>query len=185
MGLMPTMPRSRPLTLEDFEEIRDVDDGHRYELIDGVLVVTPSPVPVHQRVVTRLSQTLSSGAPVGHEVFVAPLDIRLAADTVVQPDILAVTAASITERRIEGPPVLAVEVLSPSTRHFDLSLKHARYEAAGCPNYWVVDPHEPRIRCWHLTGEGYQLVADASGDQVIVLTEPWQVTISASDLIRP
>ena len=81
--------------------------------------------------------------------------------------------------------MLAVEVLSPSTRHFDLSLKHARYEAAGCPNYWVVDPHEPRIRCWHLTGEGYQLVADASGDQVIVLTEPWQVTISASDLIRP
>lgn len=185
MGLMPTMPRSRPLTLEDFEEIRDVDDGHRYELIDGVLVVTPSPVPVHQRVVTRLWHVLSSAAPTGYEVFVAPLDIRLAADTVVQPDILAATAASIAESRIEGPPVLAVEVLSPSTRHFDLSLKHARYEAAGCPNYWVVDPHEPRIRCWHLSSQGYQLVADAIGDQMTVPTEPWQIVFSPSDLIRP
>lgn len=92
---------------------------------------------------------------------------------------------AVTKQRIEGPPVLAVEVLSPSTRHFDLSLKHARYEAAGCPNYWVIDPHEPRIRCWRLTGDGYRLGADASGDQVAKLTTPWQVTISASGLTRP
>ena len=185
MGLMPTMPRSRPLTLEDFEKIRDVDDGHRYELIDGVLVVTPSPVPVHQRVVTRLSHALSASAPPGYEVFVAPLDIRLAADTVVQPDILVAGAASITERRIEGAPVLAVEVLSPSTRHFDLSLKHARYEAAGCPNYWVIDPHESSLHAWHLTGGGYDLVGHVVGAQPAVLSHPWPVTVVPHDLTRP
>lgn len=184
MGAMPTMPRSRPLTLEDFEEIRDVDDGHRYELIDGVLVVTPSPVPVHQRVVTRLWALLTHGASPGHEVFVAPLDIRLSPDTVVQPDILVATTASITDRRIEGPPVLAIEVLSPSTRHFDLGLKLSRYEAAGCPNYWVIDPAEPSLRAWHLGDDGYQLAAHATGEQVAELTNPWPLHLTPAALTR-
>lgn len=185
MGLMPTMPMSRPLTLEDFEAIREVEDGHRYELIDGVLVVTPSPVPVHQRVVTRLSHRLSTNAPPGHEVFVAPLDLRLAADTIVQPDILVAAAATIGARRIEGPPVLAVEVLSPSTRHFDLSLKHARYEEAGCPNYWVIDPDEPSLRAWHLGAGGYELVAHGIGDAAVGLTSPWPVRVVPSALTGP
>ncbi|MCK0110663.1 Uma2 family endonuclease [Ornithinimicrobium sp. F0845] len=78
-------------------------------------------MPVHQRIVTRLWRLLSDSAPADHEVFVAPLDIRLAVDTVVQPDILVAEAISIGRARIEGPPVLAVEVLSRSTRHIDLS----------------------------------------------------------------
>ncbi|USQ80604.1 Uma2 family endonuclease [Ornithinimicrobium faecis] len=177
MGVMPTLPMSRSLTLEDFEAVRDVEDGHRYELIDGVLVVTPSPVPVHQRVVTRVWQLLSQDAPPGHEAFVAPLDIRLAVDTVVQPDILVAAAAAIGARRLDGVPVLAVEVLSPSTRHFDLSLKHSRYEEAGCPNYWVIDPHEPSLRAWHLTRDGYHLVAHVVGDEVAELADPWPLRI--------
>lgn len=185
MRVMPTLPRSRPLTLEDLETIRDVDDGHRYELIDGVLVVTPSPVPVHQRVVTRLWHLLATDTPPGQEVFVAPLDIRLGPDTVVQPDVLVVTTEAIGTRRIEGVPVLAVEVLSPSTRHFDLSLKRARYEAAGCPNYWVIDPDEPSLRAWHLQEGTYHLVAHASGEQAADLTAPWPLRIVPSALAKP
>lgn len=81
---------------------------------DGALIVTPPPVPVHQRVVTRLRKLLSETTLPDHEVFVEPLDIRLAMNTVVQPDILVAEAASIGTQRIEGAPALAVEVLSPA-----------------------------------------------------------------------
>ncbi|MCK0110674.1 Uma2 family endonuclease [Ornithinimicrobium sp. F0845] len=181
---MVALPQSRPLTLEDFEVIRDVDDGHRYELIDGVLIVTPSPVPVHQRVVTKLWALLAGPAPPGHEVFVAPLDIRLGPDTMVQPDVLVAADSSVSDRRVEGTPLLAVEILSPSTRHIDLGLKLSRYEAAECPDYWVIDPHEESLRAWHLTDQGYELVAHVTGDEAAELSSPWALRVVPSALTR-
>jgi len=183
MGLMPTLPRSGPLTLEDFEAIRDVDDGHRYELIDGSLVVTPSPVPLHQTVVTELLFSLRTTAPPGMRVFVAPLDVRFGMDTVLQPDVLVVPRSAVGERRLEGGPVLAVEVLSPSTRHIDLGLKLSRYEAAGTPSYWVIDPNEPSLRAWELHTGRYEEAAHVIGDQVATLSLPWPLEVVPSKLV--
>jgi Uma2 family endonuclease len=76
---------------------------------------------------------------------VAPLDVVLADDTVVQPDVLVARRDDFTERDLPVAPVLAVEVLSSSTRRIDVSLKRARYEAAGCPSYLVVDPDRPSL----------------------------------------
>lgn len=184
MGLMPTLPMSRPLTVEDFEVIRDVDDGHRYELIDGALIVTPSPVPVHQRVVVRLVGALQPAAE-GTEVFVAPLDVRLGPDTIVQPDVLVTASDALTLRGVAGAPLLAVEVLSSSTRHIDLGLKRSRYEAAACPAYWVVDPDVPSLRVWELHDGGYRLIAEAHGDGVAELSRPWPVRVVPAHLVRP
>ncbi len=183
MGLMTTLPRGGPVTLEDFEAIRDVDDGHRYELIDGVLIVTPSPVPRHQKVAFRLAQLLDRSRPGEYEVYMAPLDIRLGDDTVLQPDVLVVPNSAVSEERIEGRPLLAVEVLSPSTRTFDLGAKQLRYEQACTPSYWVIDPDEPSLRAWELREHHYVEVAHATGDEVAKLSLPWPIEIIPSHLV--
>src|SRR6185312_12513444 len=69
----PPLPAG-PLSVADLEAFPD--DGHRYELIDGVLVVTPAPVPLHQRAVLRLAMILEEATPPGHELFVAPLAVH-------------------------------------------------------------------------------------------------------------
>lgn len=137
MVVMATMPMSRPLTLEDFEVIRDVEDGRRYELIDGSLVVTPAPSFQHQRVSMQLTHMLLRTMPdTGrYELLAAPFDVRLGPATVVQPDILV-----ITDEVPDPLPILAIEVLSPNTRHVDVGLKRSRYAAGGIQHYWVVDP---------------------------------------------
>jgi Uma2 family endonuclease len=104
-------------------------------------------------------------------------------DTVVQPDVLVVRRSDLGEHNLEGHPVLAVEVLSPSTRHLDLAFKRARYETAGCPSYWVVDPLEPSILCWELRDGRYEEVARATGAQTATLTAPFPITLVPAQLI--
>lgn len=179
MADMATLPLSRPLTLEDFEAIRRAaDDGHRYELIDGSLVVTPSPSRVHQRVVTRLAYLLSqtNPDPTHLEVLVAPFDVHLQGLTVVQPDVLVLGPED------DAPPLLAVEVLSTSTRHFDIGLKRSCYASAGITDYWIVDPDVPSLVAWHLQGDAYATVAEASADEVAMVQSPWPVALSAAAL---
>ncbi|MDN5791139.1 MAG: Uma2 family endonuclease, partial [Micrococcales bacterium] len=111
---MTSLPQSRPLTWRDLED--RTDDGHRYEIIDGALVVTPSPTPVHQRAAFRLAVLLDGVCPGHLEILVAPLDVRLGEDTVLQPDVLVARRRDLTDRDLPAAPVLAIEVLSPSTR---------------------------------------------------------------------
>jgi Uma2 family endonuclease len=156
------------------------DDGHRYELIDGALVVTPAPARQHQRLVGGLYVALRAACPPDMEVLLAPFDVRLADDTVLQPDVLVARRADTTERNLPVAPLLAVEVLSPSTRHIDLSLKRARYEAAGCSSYWVLDPETPSLTAWELTDGAYAEVAQVAGDEAWTAVQPFQVTLTPS-----
>jgi Uma2 family endonuclease len=88
---MTTLPWGRPLTCADLDAMPD--DGHRYELIDGTLIVSPAPRPLHQRVVTRVWRLLDDARPDdSFEVFVAPLDVILSDDTLLQPDVLVAAA---------------------------------------------------------------------------------------------
>jgi Uma2 family endonuclease len=97
MGSVLTLPRSRPLTRADLDALPD--DGHRYELIDAVLIVTPAPSMPHQRVVTRLLRLLDAACPDDLEVFVAPFDVALATDIVMQPDVLVARKVDLTPTR--------------------------------------------------------------------------------------
>src|SRR5262245_61435976 len=94
-------------------------DGKRYELIEGDLFVNPSPNPIHQRVSRRLERQLEDyfhGRSIG-EVFYAPIDVILTPGDVFVPDLIVVADPShISKRGIEKPPLLAVEILSPSTK---------------------------------------------------------------------
>jgi Uma2 family endonuclease len=175
------LPRSRPLTHADLETMPD--DGHRYELIDGTLVVTPAPSWRHQRAVTRVWALLNAGCPPDMEVFVAPLDVALAEDTVMKPDVLVARRADLGDRDLPATPVLAVEVLSPSTRRVDRTLKRSRLEAAGCPAYWVVDPDEPSLTAWQLHGDAYVEAGHVCGGEAFETTVPFRVRVVAADLV--
>lgn len=177
----PGLPPSRPLTYDDLELMPD--DGHRYELIDGVLIVTPAPSPRHQQGVLELAVLLRQHCPDDLQVFIAPLDVVLADDSAVQPDVLVARRADLTERNLPRAPLLAVEVLSPSTRGIDHLLKRERYERAGVPSYWIVDPAEPSILAWDLQDGRYVEVARAVGDELAELSAPYPVKIVPADLV--
>ncbi|UUZ57765.1 Uma2 family endonuclease [Nocardioides sp. B-3] len=160
------------------------DDGHRYELIDGTLIVTPSPAVPHQRIVGNLHVLLRAGVAEHLEVMLAPLDITVSDITVLQPDLLVAGRETLTGRKMVGLPVLAVEVLSPSTRLIDLNLKKAAFERAGVESYWVVDPDRPSITVWQLTDGVYAEVATAAGDETLAPDAPFPLTLTPSDLVR-
>jgi Uma2 family endonuclease len=174
-------PPDAPLTRADLA--RMPDDGRRHELIDGVLLVTPAPAFVHQRIVLLLAMKLEQACPPELCALTAPFDVVLATDTVVQPDVLVARRDNFGSGDLPGPPLLAVEVLSPSTRRFDVMLKFSRYEAAGCAAYWVVDPDTPSLIAWELRDGAYVQVAKATGDEAARLTSPFDVTVVPADLL--
>lgn len=183
MTVMTVLPRQhgRPFTRADLESMPD--DGRRYELIDGCLLVTPSPSPAHQRAVLELALLLRAAAPAYAETFVAPLDVVPADDTAMQPDVLVARRAHLTAKELRGAPLLAVEILSRSTRSFDLGAKRERYERAGTAAYWVFDPHTVRLRAWDLRDGEFVAVADVTGDEPYAAAVPFPVTVVPAALV--
>lgn len=159
------------------------DDGHRYELIDGILIVSPSARHLHQRASGNLYVLLRAGCPNGLEVLYAPFDVVLADDTVLQPDLLVARADAFTNRDLPAAPLLAVEILSPSTRGIDMLLKKDRLERAGCAHYWVVDPDIPNITAWTLRDSVYVEGGAATGDELLTVAEPFELTVRPSALV--
>jgi Uma2 family endonuclease len=122
-----------------------LDDGRRYEIVDGVLYMAPSPSEGHQTVVGRIFRYLAScieDTELGR-VYMAPFDVELAFNVIVQPDVLVILNAhlnKITPSRIVGAPDLVVEVASPGTATHDRFTKQIAYARAGVPEYWIADP---------------------------------------------
>ncbi len=183
MGAVTTLPWSRALTYADLATMPD--DGHRYELLDGTLIVSPAPSPLHQRAVLNLAVLLreaTTGSDL--ETLVAPLDVVLADDTVVEPDVLVARRADLTDRNLPAAPVLAVEVISPSTVRFDRLLKYSRYATAGIAHYWIVDPVEPSLTAYELDSGGkYVELAHVIGDEPFTATRPVNVTVAPAALV--
>ncbi|WP_152362360.1 Uma2 family endonuclease [Microlunatus speluncae] len=170
-----------PFTKADLEELPD--DGRRYELIDGVLIVTPTPTWQHQGALRELVILLQRNCPEELEVFIGPLNVDLAEDSLLRPDALVVRRDRLGEEQLAGMPELIIEVVSANTRQFDQILKHSRYEDAGCPSYWVVDPDVPSIAAWELVDGRYVEAGRAEGDTELVLTRPYQVVVNPARLV--
>lgn len=159
------------------------DDGLQYELAEGVLLVSPSPRPVHQRALVRLLVALLDECPPELEVFPTPLDFQPTSRRSLQPDLLVVRKEDIGELAIERPLLLAVEILSPSTRAKDLLVKRALYEDSGVAAMWVVDLDEPGITGWVL-GEGrWSDERRASGDEEFRTDLPFPVAVRPASLL--
>jgi Uma2 family endonuclease len=161
------------------------DDGLRYEILDGVLLVSPAPSKRHQRVLANLYDAFRAVTPTGHEVYFAPLDWRIAEDSVVQPDLLVVPAESIDLPVRQ--PLVVVEILSPSTSRIDRTLKFQRYAEAGAPQYWIVDPagegRTPTIDVYDLADGAYALRTRAADREQLLVDEPVPIAVTPADLI--
>ncbi|WP_410612052.1 Uma2 family endonuclease [Amycolatopsis sp. lyj-109] len=173
---------SGPMTVRDLEEMPD--DGRRYELVDGTLLVTPAPGFRHQKIAYRLYGVLEDACPLEFEVVGAPFAVHHGDKIELQPDVLVGRDEDFTEKDLPAPPVLAVEVLSPSTAIYDLNLKKAVYERLGTGSYWVIDPVDPTLTVFELDADGcYQQVAKAAGDEVLELERPFPVRIVPRELL--
>lgn len=159
------------------------DNGMRHELLDGVLVMTPAPSPRHQDIAFQLAKLLDAAAPQGVKVFMAPLDVLLGNATVLQPDLVVARRADLTDANLPTAPLLAVEVLSPSTALIDLNRKKAILEEAGCPAYWVVDPLGPTLTVWQFVDGAYAQVVKVESDESWTAEVPFVVTVKPADLL--
>lgn len=175
------LPRGEPLTYDDLQ--RFPDDGHRYELVDGVLLVTPAPNLRHQSMCLRLAILLDAARRPGQVVLTGPYDYKVDPFTVLEPDILVLRREAAGDRFTSEPPVLVVEVLSPSTRRTDLGTKRLAYEGAGVTDYWVVDPEGPSLTVLHRLGEHLVEVSSVSGDERYDADRPFPVSVVPSSLL--
>jgi Uma2 family endonuclease len=116
-------------------------------------------------------------------VVLAPFAVALADDTAVQPDLLVADRSQFTVKELPGPPLLAVEVLSPSTRRIDLLLKRDRLQAAGVQSYWLADPDDCSVTVLELRDGVYAEVARAAAQQAIEVTSPFPLRIVPADLL--
>lgn len=174
------LPTGAPLTLADLEAMPD--DGRRYELIGGAIVMTPVALPLHQRVSRNLQRLLKDAAPAGHEVFDAPIDLDLPGGQRVQPDLVVVPANAVGTKRLSLPVLLIVEIVSAGSRTNDRATKRLAYAEACVPAYWLVDPDDGRVTCLRLTGSAYEPYADGPA---VSVDWPLTASIDVEALIRP
>jgi Uma2 family endonuclease len=116
-----------------------------YELIRNQIIEMPPPTTFHQEISINISSFIFTWVKARQlgKVFCAPTEVCLPPETVVLPDLLFVSnerLSIITEKRIEGAPDWVCEILSPSTRKNDLTVKKELYQAHGVKEYWIVDP---------------------------------------------
>ena len=154
-------PRDR-WTYEDYKRLPD--DGWRYEVIEGELVMTPAPRTQHQVVSANLEfamMNLARSKRLG-QVLHAPIDVRLGdLANPVQPDILFICQERldiIQKDWIEGAPDLIVEILSPGNWIDDRRTKYRVYALAGVREYWIIDPDKRQIEIFALRGSDYELM---------------------------
>lgn len=163
----------RPFDLDDLFDTPD--DGCRYEVLDGALVVTPPPGPRHQRVVRELLLVLEPAARARVlEVLPAPVAWHIGPGQVPEPDLIVVDPTLVGERAVQGTPALVVEVLSSFGRSRDLLEKRRLYASAGSPHYWIVDPDVPSLTVLRLEGTEYVQEAEVSGDSAY---EPAELSV--------
>lgn len=184
MSVMNLVDSERPFTVDDLEDTPD--DGRRYELIDGTLLVSPAPGWAHQEVVIALAMLLRGACPRAMRTLVAPFGVRQDRSNEVQPDVLVARYVDLTDTCLPVAPLLAVEVISPYSGLRDRELKKAFYERWGVPRYWLVDPDrdEPSLTVFALAEDGaYEKRAHVVGAAGYEADEPFPVRVVPEELV--
>ncbi len=163
------------LTVDDLEAMPN--DGRRYELIGGAIIMTPAPEVGHQRASRRLQSRLEAAWP-DIEVFAAPIEVDLPGGQRVQPDLVVVERGR-SGKRLALPVALVVEIVSPGSALHDRVTKLDVYAAAGISHYWILDLPAGLASCYTLDGHTYRLVAEGP---VIRTSDPVPVTLDIGAL---
>lgn len=163
-------------TVDDYYRVPD--DG-RIELLDGVIVVSPSPSRIHQRAALSLAVVLRDHCPRGLEVVIGPYDVRIRPGKMFEPDVVVLRTA-------DEEAVLAVEVLSKYGRGYDRQIKRRGYQERGVPSYWIVDPDVPSVTILELGVHGrYEEAGFFQGDDICTPDRPFGVRFRPADLVAP
>ncbi len=172
----------RPFTVTDLD--RMPDDGRRYELLDGTLIVSPRPTNPHQEVAMELAVRLRRACP-GHLRVIPEPAVQLSATTEFNPDIAVIQREQVYAAKCTVPPLLVVEIRSPSTALIDLGRKKHAYEQFGIPVFWVVDPrvNKPSLTVFELADGCYRQTACVSGDELYRAQRPFPVEVVPSALV--
>ena len=175
------LPEKERYTYADYQQL---PEGAPYQLINGSLVMAPSPATRHQRIVAYLYRSLYNHAPDKGEVLFAPMDVKLSESDVLQPDLMFVAQERldvIGEQAIDGAPDLVMEVLSPSTARHDLTTKKRLYEVHGVREYWIIDPDSSTVEIHTNTDAGFTQHARQvdSGTAASALVEGLSVDVEA------
>jgi len=157
-------------TYEDYAALPD--DGNRYEIVNGVLIMAPSPSPEHQGIVIEIVSYLRIHVKLAGlgRVFTAPLDVDLGPKNVLQPDIVVMLnnhLDRVQEKKIVGAPDLVVEIASPSTAAYDRLTKYEKYAHAGITEYWIVKPTRRTVEVLVLEGTEYRSLGIFRGEQTL------------------
>ncbi|WP_345563335.1 Uma2 family endonuclease [Nonomuraea rosea] len=186
MAIEPTTRRaafpSAPFTVDDL--LAFPDDGNRYELFNGSLVVSPAPLPLHQRVITRLLRILEDAAPPGLEAL-STVNVSPGAKDFYIPDLVVVPESASESVGLMFAPSdlqLVVEVVSPGSRMHDRTVKVVAYAAAGIPVYWRVEIDGPILHVYELEGDSYQEPVAYKTGTTATLSSPFPVSFDPADL---
>jgi Uma2 family endonuclease len=153
---------------QSLADLRALPEGTLAQLIDGGLIMSPSPTVLHQHIVSSIGRLLGNFVAERDLgiVLVAPIDVELSESQSFQPDVVFVARERmgiLGTQKIGGAPDLVVEVLSPSTGYYDLTAKREVYERAGVVEYWIVDPERRTVEVLALNEGAYRTVAEVSG----------------------
>lgn len=177
---------SKHYTWDDYVQLPD--DGNRYEILEGELVVTPAPMSGHQFTVLAIGRLLGAWTDErGGEAFVSPIDVVLADDTICQPDAIWISpdrSAEIVGDRIHGIPDLVVEVLSKSTARRDRTRKADIYASYGAREYWLANPADETIEIRVRRGRRFVSHAVGTGNIELASTLDESLRIVPARLFR-
>ncbi len=159
------------------------DDGKRYELVDGELLVSPSPRGLHQRAVLELVLRVQPYVRTHRlgGLLIAPADLDLRSGQLVQPDVFVgrmVGGREPVEWSEFGIPILVAEVLSPSTARYDRVTKRRLYQRSGVETYWVVDVDARVVEAWTPGAERPELVDRTLGWRPDPSVEPIEIDLT-------
>jgi len=151
------------------------DDGKRYEILEGELLMSPSPKHLHQKVLGRIFQLINEYVERQQlgELIIAPFDVVISPHNVVQPDLLFVSNQNIEKIKsthFEGTPDLIIEILSSSSLQRDRIIKRKIYARFGLPEYWLVHPEKKYLQILRLQAGTLRQVAEFKANEV--LTSP-------------
>lgn len=178
------LPGNPPYTVDDL--LKFPEDGNRYELFNGSLLVSPSPTRLHQRVIYRLQRILDDAMPLELEP-VSTVNLRVSNKDLYIPDLVVLPEDVPESDGLMFSPrdiLLAVEVGSPSTKARDEGLKAVAYARAGIPIYWRIEPDEgPILYVYELNGDHYDPPTAYKAGTVANLTAPFPVSFDPADLL--
>lgn len=164
------------------------DDGRRYEIIEGTMeMMSPGPSTTHQAVSGELEFIMKQSCKSDYVIYDAPLDVILSQTTVLQPDILMIHRSRlhiVTNRGIEGPPDLVVEIVSPGSRKRDKVDKMNTYAKHSIPEYWIVDIEARTLEQYHLLGDRYEMYNLYEGDEIVTSDKLPCVSFVLSDIFK-